>query len=157
MAEDELLCVEIAKKKEKVLCRYKIGVEFKGEVKNSLKAKEYHLYRENQELKAEVANNTELRPNYWDTKRMYQFTIETCNLQERYDNSKSHGCRKKISDNMDKVRTVTGRNETISRIHIIAISVQNSKDCIRSLISELKQNPGINVRYCEIHKDNYIE
>ncbi|CAC5389383.1 unnamed protein product [Mytilus coruscus] len=173
-AEDELLCVEIAEKKGNVLGRYKIGVESKGEVDNSLKTKDYLLCREYKDLQAEIANNIELRPNYWDTKRMYQFTIETCNPQERSDNRISNGCRKKISDKVrqvthngesngcrkkisDRVRPVTGHNETISRIGIIAISEQNSKDFMRSLISELEQNPGINVRYCEIHQDNYIE
>ncbi|XP_052080417.1 uncharacterized protein LOC127718437 isoform X3 [Mytilus californianus] len=172
-AEDELLCVEIAKKKGNVLGRYTIGVESKREVDNSSKARDDHLYRERQ-IQAERGHNTKLRPNYWDTKRMYQFTIETCKPQERHDNGKLHGCRKKTSDKVRpvtdngeyngcrkkisyRVRPVTGHNETISRIGIIAISEQNSKDFMRSLISELEQNPGINVRYCEIHQDNYIE
>ncbi|CAC5389384.1 unnamed protein product [Mytilus coruscus] len=114
------------------------------------------------QIQPERGQNTKLRPNYWDTKRMYQFTIETCNPQERHANEKLHGCRKKtsvkvrpVTDNGEyngcrknisyRVRPVTAHNETISRIGIIAISEQNSKDFMRSLISELEQNPGINV------------
>lgn len=170
-AKDELLCVEIVKKKEKVSGRYTIRVESKREVDNNSKARNYPHYRERQ-IKPERSHDTKLRPNYWDYKRMYQFTIETCNPQERQTKGNLHGCRKKKSDKVRpvtnngeyngcrktifyKVTPVTGHNETISRIGVIAISEQNSKDFMRSLISELEQNPGLNVRYCEIHQDDY--
>ncbi|VDI44514.1 Hypothetical predicted protein [Mytilus galloprovincialis] len=171
--EDELLCIEIVKEKEKVLGRYTIEVESKREFGNSSKTRDDQLYRE-RKIQPERGQNTKLRPNYWDAKRMYQFTIETCNPQERQKKWKLHDCRKKKSDKVRpvtnneeyngcrkkifyRVMPVTGHNETISRIGVIAISEQNSTDFMRSLISELEQNPGINVRYCEIHQDDYNE